>query len=79
MLMGLMRSHVWLCALTESLKNGSCIVSVAYSSVAHVHPSCATQSHMMHSVTCNIVWLHQDSPTRCPVGVPGMVEQPQNT
>ena len=77
MLMGLMQSHVWSCTLTESLRNSSCIVLVVYSSVMHVCPSRVTQSHEMHSATGNIVWFCQDSPTRCPVGVPGMVEQPQ--
>ena len=32
---------------------------------------------MTHSAMCNIVWFCQDNPTRCPVGVPGIVEQPQ--
>ena len=45
------------------------------SSVMHVCPSHVTQSHVTHSATCSIVWFCQDSPTRCPEGVPGMVEQ----
>ena len=44
----------------------------------HVHLSHATQSHVTHGATCNIVSFRQNSPTRCPVGVPGMVDQPQN-
>ena len=78
MLMGLTQSHIWSCALTELLKNSSCVILVAYSPVACVHPSCVTQLHITHSATCNIVWFCQDSPTRHPVGVPGMVDQPQN-
>ena len=75
MLVGLTQLHIWSCALTESPNNGSCIILVAYSSVAL---SRMTQLHMTHSSTCNIVWFHQDSSTRHPVGVPGMVDQPQN-
>ena len=37
-----------------------------------------TQSHVTHSATCNIVWIRQDSHTRCPVGVPGIHETPKN-
>ena len=45
--------------------------------VVHVlRPSHVTQSHMMHSATLNIVWFRQESPTRRPDGVPGMVEKP---
>ena len=73
---GLMKLHVWSCVLAKSLKNGLCIISVTNLSVVHVHPSCMTQSHVMHSAMCNIVWFHQDSPTSHPVGVLGMVEQP---
>ena len=75
-LVGLTWSHVWSCMLAKSLENGSCIVSVTYLSVRHVHPSHATQLYMMHSATCNIVLFCQDSPTRRTVGVPGMVDQP---
>ena len=57
-------------------KNGSCIVSVEFLKVACIHLSCMTQLHMTHSAMCNIVWFHQDSHTRHPVGVPGMVDQP---
>ena len=57
-------------------KKSSCIVLVAYSSVAHIHPSHVTQLHVKHSAVCNIVWFHLDSPTICPVGVQGMVDQP---
>ena len=52
-------------------KKSSCIILVAYLSVVHVHPSCTTQSHVTHSATCKIVWFHQDSRSRHPVGVPG--------
>ena len=76
MLMGLKQSHVWSCTLTELLKNSSCVILVAYSSVIHAHLSRMTQSHMTPSATCNIVWIRQDNPNRRPVGVPGMVEQP---
>ena len=76
--MGLVQLHVWLCTLAKLLKNSSCIVLVAYSSVTCVRPSRMTQLHVTHSATCNIVWFCQDSPTRCPVGVPDMVDQPQN-
>ena len=75
MLMGLMRSHVWLCMVAELIKYGSCIVLVTDSSVTGVCLSCMTQLHMTHSAMCNIVWFHQDSPTRHPVGVPCMVDQ----
>ena len=75
-LTGLMQLHVWSCALAESLKNSSCIILVEYSTVMSVCPSHATQWHMTHSATCNIVWVCQDSPIRCPVGVPGIVDQP---
>ena len=74
--MGLMQLHIWSYMLTKSLKNSLCVVSVAYSSVVHVCPSCATQLHVTHSATCNIVLVCQDCPTRHPVAVSGMVNQP---
>ena len=76
MLVGLMQSYVWSCMLAKLQKNGLHIISVTYLSVTCVHPSRMTQLHVTHSATCSIVWFHQDSPTRCPVGVPGMVDQP---
>ena len=76
MLVGLMQLHVWSCMLTESPKDGLCIISVTYLSVMCVHLSCSTQSHMMHSAMCYIDWFCQDNPTRRPVRVPGIVDQP---
>ena len=60
----------------QIVENHLFVVLNLYSSVAHFRPSRTTQSHVTHSDTCSIVWFRQDNPTRRPVGVPGMVDQP---
>ena len=34
-----------------------------------------TQSHVMNSAMCNIIWFHWGDPTKCPDGVPSILEQ----
>ena len=39
-----------------------------------LHQSRMAQLHMTYSVMCNKVWFRQDNPTRCPDGVPVIVD-----
>ena len=64
---------LWDCAWPACLKSRSCIVLVANPSAMHVHLSCVTQPHIMHSSTSNIVWFCQGNPSFHPMGIPGMV------
>ena len=72
-LMGLTQLHIWPCMLAKSLK----MVHASFRlHICQSHVSIHLVSHVMHSATCGIVWFRQDSSTRRPVGVPGMVDQP---